>query len=149
MEEESVMGNLKLCKNCKSNNEPTFHGYFGWLKDDCCECPMCKAILVDINISKDDYKIIDSVSDDTGFLEAMIDLKEKDIVEYQLKMSQFKAQLNQIKQQEDNKPKCPHCKSTNISPIKTSERVGSIVLWGIFSKKINKSFKCNDCGMTW
>jgi len=49
----------------------------------------------------------------------------------------------------NNKPHCPHCHSTNISAIGTGERVGSIAMWGIFSKKINKSFKCKDCGYTW
>ena len=81
----------------------------------------------------------------------MNELKEKDVIEYELKMSQFR---NQVKQQdqnklEPNKPKCPHCSSINIASIGTAERVGSIALWGIFSKKINKSFKCNNCGYTW
>lgn len=46
-------------------------------------------------------------------------------------------------------PKCPHCQSTNISKIGTVERVGSIAMLGIFSKKINKSFECKNCGYTW
>lgn len=46
-------------------------------------------------------------------------------------------------------PKCPHCNSINISKISTTERVGSIAMLGIFSKKINKSFKCKHCGYTW
>ena len=50
---------------------------------------------------------------------------------------------------ESNLPKCPHCNSTNISKIGTAERVGSIAMLGIFSKKINKSFKCKSCGYTW
>lgn len=48
-----------------------------------------------------------------------------------------------------NKPKCPTCQSTNIQKIGTSERVVSVVMLGIFSKKINKSFKCKNCGCTW
>lgn len=46
-------------------------------------------------------------------------------------------------------PKCPTCQSTNIQKISPTERVGSIAMWGIFSKKINKSFKCKNCGYTW
>ena len=50
---------------------------------------------------------------------------------------------------EDTKPKCPHCHSTNISPIGTGERMGSVMMLGLFSKKINKSFKCKNCKYTW
>lgn len=31
----------------------------------------------------------------------------------------------------------------------TGERVASVVGFGIFSKKINKTWKCNNCGYTW
>lgn len=48
-----------------------------------------------------------------------------------------------------NKPKCPTCSSTNVQKIGTGERVASVATLGIFSKKINKSFKCKSCGYTW
>lgn len=50
---------------------------------------------------------------------------------------------------EDNRPRCPHCNSTNIQSIGTGERIGSIMMFGMFSKKMNKSFKCLDCKYTW
>lgn len=81
----------------------------------------------------------------------MIALHDKDIIEYELKMSQFRAQVNvqnEIKQQ-SNQPKCPTCGSTNIRKIGTGERVASVVGFGIFSKKINKTWKCKNCGHTW
>lgn len=46
------------------------------------------------------------------------------------------------------RPKCPTCGSTNVRRIDGLERAGSILAVGIFSRKINKSFKCKDCGMT-
>ena len=46
-------------------------------------------------------------------------------------------------------PKCPTCGSTNIRKISTGERMVSVGMLGLFSKKINKSFKCNVCGYTW
>jgi predicted nucleic-acid-binding Zn-ribbon protein len=46
-------------------------------------------------------------------------------------------------------PKCPTCQSTNIKKIGELERTGSIAIFGLFSKKINKTFKCNNCGYTW
>ena len=48
-----------------------------------------------------------------------------------------------------NKPKCPTCSSTNVQKIGTGERAVSVAVLGIFSKKINKSFKCKNCGYTW
>lgn len=46
-------------------------------------------------------------------------------------------------------PKCPTCQSTSISKISGLESGASIFAFGIFSKKINKTFKCNNCGYTW
>lgn len=46
-------------------------------------------------------------------------------------------------------PKCPTCGSTNISKISATSRIASVATLGLFSKKINKSFKCKSCGYTW
>lgn len=47
------------------------------------------------------------------------------------------------------KIKCPTCNSTKVEKISTRERVLSVAILGLFSKKINKSFKCKNCGYTW
>lgn len=59
------------------------------------------------------------------------------------------AQANAQAQELLNKPKCPTCGSTNIKKIGGVERGASIWAFGIFSKKINKTFKCGNCGYTW
>lgn len=69
----------------------------------------------------------------------MIDLKEKDPIEYQLKISQFKTQVQQqesIKKQqsEQSKVHCPYCNSTNVKKISGTERVAGAVAFGLFSK---------------
>ena len=46
-------------------------------------------------------------------------------------------------------PKCPTCGSGNIRKMGGVERGASIAAFGIFSKKINKTFKCGNCGYTW
>ena len=46
-------------------------------------------------------------------------------------------------------PKCPTCGSANIKSISGTERAVSVMGLGLFSKKINKSFKCKNCGYTW
>lgn len=129
------MTKTKLCMNCGE-----------WLHESFEECRHCKGTELEIinsDIVLGDYLDICKISKDPNFIKAMIELHDTDPIEYQLKISQFKQHI------EDNKPHCPHCKSTNISSIGTGERVGSIAVWGIFSKKINKSFKCNSCGYTW
>ena len=44
---------------------------------------------------------------------------------------------------------CPNCSSGNVQKIGTGERAASVALFGLFSKKINKSYKCRSCGYTW
>lgn len=111
-------------------------------------CPICKST----DWEDADLITLKEISNDKDFLEAMIELKKNDPIEYQLKMSQFKANLGQQEskpKEEDNRPKCPNCHSTNIKPISGTERAMSIMGLGIFSKKINKSFKCLNCKYTW
>lgn len=162
--------NVMFCSNCnktglnqfaillgngkKSNFHKGFLYPFEFENKPIDICPYCKNSIEDTNLSEDDFDLIDNVSDsDRQFLEAMIDLKKNDPIEYQLKMSQFKANLkqqeNSKKVEEDSKPKCPNCHSTNIKPISGTERAMSIIGLGMFSKKINKSFKCLDCKYTW
>lgn len=146
------MSQLKLCKKCNQNNEPTFHGYIGWLKDDCYECPMCQTKLEDTCITIDEYKIIDEISEDISFLEAMIDLKQKDQIEYQLKMSQFKVNLSQqesakqVMEQKSNTPQltCPKCGSTSITE---GTRGFTLTTGFIGSGKFR--YVCKDCGNKW
>lgn len=51
--------------------------------------------------------------------------------------------------QPQNIPKCPTCGSTNIRKIKAGERTASIIGFGIFSRKANKTWKCENCGHLW
>lgn len=62
------------------------------------------------------------------------------------KKSEYFARVKQI---QASLPKCPTCHSTNIKKIGTGERVASVVGLGILSKKINKTWKCCNCGYTW
>lgn len=50
---------------------------------------------------------------------------------------------------ESNIPKCLTCQSTNIQKMGAMESGASIVGLGIFSNKINKMFKCKNCGYMW
>lgn len=67
---------------------------------------------------------------------------------YDKRMSQMEIETVPSKY-EKHIPKCPTCQSTNIQKINGLERGVSVAAWGLFSKKINKSFKCKNCGYTW
>lgn len=69
----------------------------------------------------------------------------KQSAEFNAKMAHGKAVLEEA----SRTPKCPTCQSTNIRKMSGVERGASIATFGLFSKKINKTFKCNNCGYTW
>lgn len=77
-------------------------------------CPMCH----EKNSYIEEYIMdIKRISNDPDFIQAMTKLHDEDPIEYQLKMSQFKANLKQQEQvqesrAEENKPRCPTCGST-------------------------------------
>ena len=110
-------------------------------------CPICKST----DWEDADLIILKKISNDNDFLEAMIELKKNDPIEFQLKMSQFKTQLQQ---QESSKPtnttptkdiiRCPKCNSTAI----TTDARGVNNFWGLLgaSKTVNR---CGNCGYTW
>ena len=144
---------IKFCKKCqeeKRENCPSGY-YYGW-KDTVTHCPNCGNKFIDIDFPKNDLIIIEDISEDVSFIESMIKLRETDIIEYNLKMSQFKAQLSQIQAQKENsKPHCPTCSSTDIKKISTTSKAVNTALWGIFfgGTKRHKTFCCNSCGYEW
>ena len=100
-----------------------------------------------------------SIKNNMNLLEYMIGNYEApdkyNIIEYTKKEEEecFKSlsKLENIKnqQQTTNIPKCPTCGSSNIRKMGVGERTASILGFGILSKKINKTWKCNNCGHTW
>lgn len=82
----------------------------------------------------------------------------KDLMKYSLKQSVNKNTYNHQSTQSSkliqstqpqNIPRCPTCNSTNIRKIKAGERTASIIGFGIFSRKANKTWKCENCGHLW
>lgn len=143
---------IKFCKNCRSNMTPKFYGYMPNSKD---VCPICNNKIVEVNLNDDDFWIIRHVSQNVNFLEAMIKLHDEDIIEFESKMSQFRANdpwyqekhgFGKKLQQENNanSPKCPKCGSTSI----TAGQKGYSLLTGFIgsSKTVNR---CANCGYKW
>lgn len=98
-------------------------------------------------INKDDALVIYKATKSTEIIDAMIELKQRDIIEYGLKLSQFRTQLSQQQSSrvvEENKVRCPKCKSTSI----TTGARGVNFTFGLLgaSKTVNR---CANCGHTW
>ena len=113
-------------------------------------CPVCHTK----NSFIEEYIMdIKRISNDSDFIQAMIKLHDENPIEYQLKMSQFKANLKQQesskKVEEDNRPKCPTCGSTDIQKISGTKRWFSTGLFGLASSDIGKSMVCKQCGYKW
>ena len=144
---------IKFCQKCYEEHRSfSPSGYYAFLKENVSHCILkdCGGELQDIDFPAKDLADIMNVSESKEFIDAMIHLRKDNIIEYELKMSQIRtANQSANNQSYSNQPHCPTCNSTNISKIGSMERVGSIALWGLFSKKINKTFKCNNCGHTW
>ena len=143
------MGNIVLkCNKCK-------RFYVGGNIEDIGKtdnAKSCGGTMIDTGIVFDEYLVISNISQDKSFLDAMIELKKNDIIEYNLKMSQFKSQAAQeqtAKIQSSNKPKCPTCNSTNLKRVSTTSKVASVAMWGLLSQKAKKTWHCNSCGYEW
>ncbi len=150
----NIMKYIRLCNYCKNNrkdDDKWGSGYIGWVSENNYTCPFCQHELIDTILTSEEDDILIEVSRSASFYDAMIELKSKDIIEFNLKMAQFKSQVEQQKssEQKNDVPRCPNCNSTNIKPISGLSRGASIAMLGIFSKKINKSFECKNCGYTW
>ena len=106
------------------------------------KCPSCNKEILD-NVRACPYCGFDEISSYLLYLE-----KEK-----QSKYIDYTSFHNNVpiqpQTQQKNIPKCPTCGSTNVRKMGGVERGASIAAFGIFSKKINKTFKCGNCGYTW
>ena len=99
-------------------------------------------------ISLDDARTIYNATKSTEIIDAMIELKQKDIIEYGLKLSQFDAQVRQQvaerRASQANTVKCPRCGSTAV----TAGRRGYSLISGFIGagKTVNR---CAKCGHKW
>lgn len=134
-EKDGIYGNCEICGNVL---KPVPDNYF--------ENPKFKLVL-----SKEmKQKLIEdlvktSPNFDQYYFDNAINIKGQKDEAFNAKIAHGKA----ILQETNRVPKCPTCQSTNIRKMGGVERGASIWAFGLFSKKINKTFKCNQCGFTW
>lgn len=147
---------IKFCQCCKERNIVKFTGvggYYWVYLDTTTVCDVCGSSFENIDFPALDLKVLTQVSQDVNFIEAMIKLRQDNIIEYESRMSQFRIQVQQQEQLEqkrsNNIPKCPTCSSTDIKKISGTSKAASVAIWGIFSQKVKKTYHCNYCGYEW
>lgn len=123
-------------------------------------CPFCKEKLIDTMLTHDDFLAIGEASNyNRDLLLAMIELRKKDVIEFETRMQPFRQKKEEHDREKKRRteeylvklnkvPHCPYCNSTDIKKITGTERAVSVGMLGLFSKKLNKSFKCKNCGGT-
>lgn len=127
----------KVCRFCKKSLEPVPEKY--WLNGS------------DFLIDNKNKKLLreELVKTSTEYSEELFNQRYYWEIDRNNHIHSNLQKVKAVQQQASNIPKCPTCQSTNIRKIGGVERGASIWAFGIFSKKINKSFKCNSCGYTW
>ena len=131
------------CTNCKH--------ILPWCEEYKNECPHCKSKQpnIELAITVKEWGKIQKVSKDIDFLLAMDELKKKDIIEFNLKLSQMNTTTPQPQQSSSPQPKCPTCGSSNIKKISATKRWVGTGLFGLASSDIGKTMQCEDCGYKW
>ncbi len=148
----AISNSLYYCKKC---------GRVLWTLDDKTKyCDCCNSQMYDIpNIYIDNFRWRDgdgkqalieelvktSPEFDQDLFNHRDEILAKQSAEFNAKMEHGKAVL----EEQSHQPECPTCHSKNIQRISGIERGTSVAMLGLFSKKINKSFKCKNCGYTW
>ena len=117
-------------------------------------CPHCGSEFIELLLTTKEWKILKNISTDSDFIFAMDELKKNNIIDFNLKMSQFKTNVEAEKQSKEkskqtNIPKCPTCGSTNIKKISGTKRYVSTGLFGLGSSNVGKTMECKNCHYKW
>lgn len=113
------------------------------LHEEIKQCKHCNSTNIsELNSSATlgDYFVICKISKDPNFIKAMMELHDTNIIDYNLKMSQFRQQV----QQDINKVHCPKCNCTDIG---VANRGYSLLTGFIGSGKSMNV--CKRCGYKW
>ena len=165
------MPNMKYCEYCDKSGDAKkrlmeyekefqaicdsgFLGfaYFEKIDEGATVCPFCGNIIVDTGIERGDYCDLTIVSNyNRKLIEAMIELKKKDPIEYETKMIEFRKESERIMDEDDSDvmPKCPTCGSINIEKISFGKKLTGGALFGILSSNVRKTMHCRNCGYKW
>lgn len=75
--------------------------------------------------------------------------KEKDIRRIEKFNTEIRKELAEEEARKQYTPKCPTCGCPDLDKIGAGEKAVSAAVFGLFSKKIHKQFRCKNCGYEW
>lgn len=109
-------------------------------------CPRCNIPTTSFGITAEEYFLIEHASKDPAFLDAMVELKKNNIIDFGMKISALRTQAKADGCYTAPKkvPRCPKCGSTSIG---TTTRGFSLVTGFIGSGKPMNV--CQNCGHKW
>ena len=147
------MATKKICKSC---------GAISFNKEDI--CPVCNIPLITVpfftgrkidNLGGEDRdKYIEEITGQKlnpimvqkrkDYLKKIYK-EQKEILQKRIRKSE-ESRINEYQQKylAEHNIHCPYCNSSNVRKMGGVERGASIAAFGIFSKKINKTFKCGN-----
>ena len=120
-----------------------------------CHCIRCPGTLIETKYTYGDWMGMpgyNDVSKEQIFQEYVYNNEQYDpelIAEWDNRIRRGSGSSSFISEQNDNKPKCPTCGSTNIRKISTLNRAVSIGTLGLLSGKIGKNYECLNCKAKW
>lgn len=138
------IGDIWLCSNRECDNV--------WYIDigetpSITTCRQCGGHPIKTNLTTDEFKYIKQISTDRDFIEAMMKLKHENIIDFKLKIADFKSRVESDENERKknvNIPSCPKCSSTSIATVNR----GFSLLTGFIGsgKPMNV---CQKCGYKW
>ena len=135
-----------FCEKCYEDNYPPKGAGYYDLKPsyDSGKCLHCGEKMVKSQLTSEEDSFIHKITTDSKFEKLMDDLKEKDPIEFQIKLNQLR--MTQPASSAPSTPKitCPKCGSTAIS---TQNRGFSMVTGFIGSGDPRNV--CQKCGYKW
>lgn len=137
-----------FCRGCYENDPEGAFKFIPNDKDDT-RCWVCNEEMTPVSITYDEYLVLWNATHSNDLILAMNDLKEKDLIEFQLKLSEFRRQNVERREAAKAIPKCPTCGSTNIQRVSASSKAGSVFLFGLMSQKVKHQWHCNNCKYEW
>lgn len=146
--------NVKYCPYCKKYQPSTFY--------DCAFCLRRLWLLSDWEDTEDeekeDWLKYPMPTEDISKMDADTVRKNQDeAAAYDAKVkAEIQEKLDEERRKAEEEaakpiytPKCPTCGCPDIERIGAGEKVVSAAMWGLFSRKIHKQFRCKNCGYEW
>lgn len=145
---KEISDKAETCPNCGyklPKPDPLFQGEY---------CPKCLDCGIKTTIElcpycRTKYKnsIIGTLDEVNAFVDNHPELKRSPEFSYDA----YNKRINYVPYEypTSNVAKCPTCGSTDLSKVSSISKVGSVLMFGLLSQKVKKTWHCNNCKYEW